>query len=367
MKFAWITLGVVPVAFAPAAQFAQHPSPHAAQRLERVQQEESRFDARDWGHKLSNHDLDEREKSYQQLVDLAVHDEAARTALESWSKDDSNADLAWTARLALRELARRPGTQLRALKDFGGGTMEDLRGRFDELERRFGGLDSLFGDLQRDFDGMFQNTPPGVSKQSRAESYSIRMTPDGVEVDIEENVDGQRKTQTYKGSSMEEILEANPELREKIGDGSEMRFFHQGDPFGRNPGLGRNPFTTPTPAPAPTPDANRWGQPAQPLARPGKVRTDVLGFQYTTPTEEMSKKLGLDEGVGLEVERAEPNTIASALGLQPGDVVISVNGRTLKGRDDVVGALRDRKPNEPVRLEVVDPQGQRHTMSWSER
>jgi hypothetical protein len=60
------------------------------------QQEESRFDARDWGHKISNHDLDERERAYQSLVDLACTTEAARNALESWSRDDSNADLAWT-------------------------------------------------------------------------------------------------------------------------------------------------------------------------------------------------------------------------------------------------------------------------------
>jgi hypothetical protein len=366
MKFAWIALGLVP-AFAPAtppnatfaAQAAPRAAPHAGQRLELVRQD--RFDAQAWGEKLSTQDLDERERAFQDLVDRAVHDEAARAAIESWAKDTANADLAWTARLAQRELARRPGTQLRALKDFGGGTMDDLRGRFEELERRFGGLDSLFGDLQRDFDGMFRNLPPGATAHSRAQSYSMRVGPDGVEIDIEEDVDGKRETRTYKGRSMEEILEANPELREKIGDGPHVQFFGFGDPLARRPG--RTWITPPTT----TPDARGRLELARPQGKPGAIRTDILGIQYTTPSEELCEKLELEDGVGLEVERAEPNTIASALGLEPGDVVISINGRKLKGRDDVVQALRDRKPEEPVRLEVVDPQGQRHTMTWSER
>jgi len=364
MKFAWITLGIVP-AFAPASQFAPQPPQQNGQRLERVGQGHARFDAREWGHKLGTHDLDERERAYQGLVDLAVNDAAARAALESWAKDESNQDLAWTARLALREVKRRPGTQMHALKEFGGGAMDDLRGRFHELERRFGGLDSLFGDLQRDFDGMFQDAPPGATRHSRAESYQMRVTPDGVEIVIDEDVDGQRKERTYKGESMEEILEANPELRERIGNGPNVRFFGLEDPFElrmQPPRQGRNAMPS-----VPAPDAHDWDQPAKPLLEPGSVRTDILGVQYTTPTDDQRKKLNLEEGVGIEVERTEPNTIASALGLQPGDVVISLNGRALKSRDDVVGALRDRQSGESVRIEVVDPQGQRHTMTWTER
>ncbi len=363
MKFAWITLGILP-AFAPAPQFAPQAAPQTWQRLERVGQDDARFDARGFGHKLTADDLDERERAYKEVVDRAVNDDAVRAALETWAKDTSNRDLAWTARLALREVERRPGTHLRALKSFGGGAMDDMRGRFQELERRFGGLDSLFGDLQRDFDHMFQDAPSGTTRHSRSESYQMRVTPDGVEIVIDEDVDGQRKERTYKGSSMEEILEANPELRERIGDGPIVRSFGYGEPFEIRvqPGQGWNAFP-----PTPAPDARSWNQPAKPLLKPGGVRTDILGVQYASPTDEMRKKLGLDDGVGIEVERAEPGTIASALGLQPGDVVIALNGRTLKVRDDVVAALRDRKPGEPVRLEVVDPQGKRHTMTWTER
>jgi hypothetical protein len=367
MKFAWITLGILP-AFAPAAPIARQNPPQTWQRLERVGQDDARSDARfdvhEWSRKLGTDDLDERERAYQDVVDLAVHDDAARAALETWAKDTSNPGLAWTARLALREVERRPGTHLRALKSFGGGAMDDMRNRFQELERRFGGLDSLFGDLQRDFDRMFQGAPPGATRHSRAESYRMRVTPEGVEIEIDEDVDGQRKTRSYKGGSIEEILQANPELRERIGDGPNVRFFGLQDPFELHvrPRQGWN--ATP---PVPEPDADRWSQPAKPLGKPDAVRTDILGVQYTTPTDELRTKLGLDEGVGIEVERTEPRTIASALGLQPGDVVIALNGRTLKGRDDVVSALRDRQPGEPVRLEVVDPQGKRHTLTWTER
>jgi hypothetical protein len=180
---------------------------------------------------------------------------------------------------------------LRALKDFGGGTMDDLRGRFDELDAALRRARSLFGDLQRDFDSMFQNAPPGTSTQSRAESYSIRMTPDGVEVDIEENVDGQRKTQTYKAARWRRSSRRTRSCARRSATGrrcaSSTRAIRSGDsraaagPPSRSRRRRRARCRTRT----------AGGQPAQPQAKPGKVRTDVLGFQYTTPTEEMSKKL----------------------------------------------------------------------------
>lgn len=379
MNIAWILLSAVPsVSAAPAAVTSrQH-----HEQLERVAARAEGFDHRAWEEKLATRDLDERERAFAALVDLAVADDAAREALRAWSTDAGRPDLAWSARLALREVERRPGTHLRALKSFGGGAMDDLRGRFDELEQRFGGLDSMFGDLQRDLDRMFSPpTPPGFapgaaphgSAHAQSQSFRMQVGPDGVKIEVDEDVNGQKSTRTYTGKTLEDVLEANPELKDKIGangfsiGGGAGPGFSFRSPHGAFPspfGTGRDPKQLVAPD-----DGDRWSTPAKPLlapSNPGKTRTDILGVLYTKPSTEERERRQLEEGVGLEVERTEPGTIAAALGVEVGDVLVALNGRVLKDREDVVGALRDRKSGEPVKLEIVDAKGRRQTLTWNE-
>jgi hypothetical protein len=342
MNLAWILLSTAPVLTAPVQSASPEP-----QRLERVPNEE-RFDARAWRERLGARDLDARERDYDQIVQRARRDPEARRALEEWSRDAGAPELAWTARLALRE-AGRPGASDR------GDAAWDLRQRFRDLDRRFGGLDSMFDDLQRDFDRMFQAPPapaPGARAQSR--SYSMQVGPDGVKVEVQEDVDGQSKTRTYTGRTLDEILEAHPELRDTIQAGPQV------DLFGARPGpgLGLTPRDR-------LQGFDPFSGSARPL-QPGKVRTDVLGVLCTKPSDDERKRSSVDAGVGLKVERSEPGTIAAALGLQSGDILVTVNGRTIHEREDVAAALRERKAGEDVRVEVVDAKGQRHTLTWKE-
>ncbi len=376
--------------------------------LQRVPEPRGHFDPHAWEERLAARDLDERERSFAEIVELAVADDAAREALRAWSTDAGRSDLAWTARLALREVERRPGTHLRALKQFGSGAMQDLRGRFDELEHRFGGLDSMFEDLQQDLDRLFSGRspsvpvpPPGAMPQGgsqhggqqrgglqhdglqhgglQRESQSFRMQsgPDGVKIEVDEDVNGQQSTRTYTGATLDEILEANPELKDKIGSGAQRFFFGGVDAlrgFGLTPRHGGGLQLTPD-------DDDRWSTPARPLGTPdgsangtpngtpsgtAKTRTDILGVQYTKPAREVRERRGLEADVGLEVQRTEPGTIAAALGVQPGDVLVALDDRPLKDSEDVARILRERKPGEPVKLELVDGQGRRHTLTWND-
>ncbi|MBL8862368.1 MAG: PDZ domain-containing protein [Planctomycetes bacterium] len=360
----WIltTMAGVPLA-------APVPTGEPVPSLRRVAVPASEFDAQAWIGRLSAPDLDARERAFAELVEEAVANDAARAALKAWARETGRADLAWTARLALREVERRPGTHLRALKSFGGGAFGDLRGRFEELERQFGGLDSLFGDLQRDLDRMFQAqpdpaAPPAQGGLRRSESFRLQVGPEGVEVQVDEDVDGKRSTRTYKGRTLEEVLEANPELSERLRA--------QGPNAIRAlPGARGWAFRGPTVVRPPWGaefDDERWSAPARPLAplEPGRTRTDVLGVTYTKPSEEVRQRRNLEEGVGLLVEGTQPGTIASALGVQAGDVLVALNGRALKERDDVVAVLKARAAGEPVKLELVDAKGRRHTLTWNE-
>ena len=74
--------------------------------------------------------------------------------------------------------------------------------------------------------------------------------------------------------------------------------------------------------------------------------------------------MGLESGVGLSVVEVQPGTIASLLGLRAGDVVIEVDGRTIRGTDDVKQALKDRAPDAAVSVLVAREDGERQTLTW---
>src|SRR5262245_22123644 len=108
-------LGFAPVVamLAAGASETKRATPDEPQGLVRVQSEDAddardvEFDRKDWEAKLSSRDLERRERDFDRMVELARTNADARSALEEWSKDSSRADLAWTSRLALREVDRR--------------------------------------------------------------------------------------------------------------------------------------------------------------------------------------------------------------------------------------------------------------------
>jgi putative serine protease PepD len=51
-----------------------------------------------------------------------------------------------------------------------------------------------------------------------------------------------------------------------------------------------------------------------------------------------------------------PNGPADQAGLQPGDVVLEVDGRTVNGADEFIVAIRSKQPGDTVTL-TVDRQG----------
>src|SRR5262245_48478216 len=71
------------------------------------------FDRERWRELLNASDLERRERSFDLVVKRAGFDPNARAFLEELARDPQNGELAWTARLALRELgrARFPLTQ----------------------------------------------------------------------------------------------------------------------------------------------------------------------------------------------------------------------------------------------------------------
>jgi len=342
------------VSIAASAALAPTPNSAAAQGLMRLTPRAQHgagaartlapvFDESEWRERLTSPDLDARMFSYNQLCGLAERDDAVRRQIETWSQDANSPELAWTARLLLREI------------DFG-GRAPTLSGRGLWRIDPFG--DDPFGALQQRLDswmapgprGMFPGFGASPNGASTSRSHSVEISPDGVKVRVTENVDGKETTKEYTAKSLDELLEAHPELGDQIGAGGEL---DGGSSLGD--GLqfffGGRPFQAPNPSGEPSP-------------APSDVRTDILGVALESLTADERSSLGLESDVGLRIVRVESGTIAERLGLQRGQVLVELNGAAIRSRDDVTAQIRKRATDAEVRAAVVDRWGQRHEASW---
>lgn len=333
--------------FAPVCALALCAAPQqppAARKLARVPAQElkERQPAEDWKKRLADSDLERRESAFDEVVERARGDRELRKSLEQAAKATDAPELAWTARMALREL-RRAGPGLPSRDAF-----DDLRQRFDALERNFGGMDSMFEDLRSQL-GTLPALPPysrGTTQQFHG--YSLQIGPDGVTLESTENADGNGEKKVYKAKDMQELLQNYPELREKIG-GSE-HFSLQGGPGGwffLRDGL---------------PD-NVWLRAARPSQQPP---TDVLGIYSQKLTPEQAKELELEPEQGLRIESVKPGTIAQILGLRRGDTVIELDGQPIYSAEDVRRILKERKSDEDLTVTLLGEGSKSpRTLRWS--
>jgi S1-C subfamily serine protease len=59
-----------------------------------------------------------------------------------------------------------------------------------------------------------------------------------------------------------------------------------------------------------------------------------------------------------------PGSIASILGLRPGDIVTEINGKAIRSADEVKKVLADRSKDGEVAVVVLGEGGDRRTMTW---
>jgi hypothetical protein len=322
--------GLVKVAPAPAAPQQGKPSDGAAA----------------WRERLTDADLDRREQAFSDAVQAAARDERVRGALEEFARDErASGELAWTARLALREVERSSISPFHGLGGpsfprLGLGWPPDLEPWIDDWMRRFERLDAPWIDPNA----------PGAQTGTQFERFELEVGPDGVKCTVKKTVDGVETSETYTSDSIEELLEAHPELADRVQVGG-----HLGNAF-RLRGGALDLFDWPW-------SQGRGGAPWTPRDG-GAVRTDVLGVVVRPLESARASELGLDAGVGLVVERVEPGTIARSLRIERGHVLVELNGRALRGRDDITEALRARAQEGAVEVVLFDRWGQRRERSW---
>lgn len=350
MKNLAISLSLI-VASSPMAlsqdgdQAPRVPVPLSALECEEVNEvPPGQFDAELWAARLVEGDLDLRMAAYEAIVEAGGRDDNVFRSIQGWAADTSVGELAWTARMALRELEKRPA-QSEDPWGFGKGELDwfqisPLGGSVvspGEIERS---LQSKFDQLHRQMQqGFAPGAVPGAGVERR--SFSVEFSPEGMKVRTRRlGAEGERELQ-WEAQSIEELLKAHPELEREFPGlgGLRLRF-------------GALPKST--------------GVLVPPVDQ--GPRTDVLGVECRTlePTE--VQHLGLSGHLkGVLVVRTVPGSIADELGVRRGDILTRINGVPLGGPADITQALIKRGPQGSIRLGLFDAGGQERAMVWSPR
>jgi serine protease Do len=89
------------------------------------------------------------------------------------------------------------------------------------------------------------------------------------------------------------------------------------------------------------------------LEKSGHVTRGYLGVQAQRIDPAMAAALGLKDHSGALVASVEPGTPAAKAGIQPGDVIVQVNGTAISNPRDLAVDVADVKPGDPLKLQVL--------------
>jgi serine protease Do len=89
------------------------------------------------------------------------------------------------------------------------------------------------------------------------------------------------------------------------------------------------------------------------LREKGKVVRGWMGITITAVTEDLAATYGLSEGKGAYVSSVEPGSPAEKAGLQPEDVILSADARTIQDNSDLSRYISSKSPATTVRLELL--------------
>jgi serine protease Do len=96
--------------------------------------------------------------------------------------------------------------------------------------------------------------------------------------------------------------------------------------------------------------------PAKPIIdelRQGTTRTrPFLGVKTFDVTPLVAQELGLKVESGALVANVTPGSAAEVAGLRTGDVITSIDGKAVKGAQDVTAAVSGRKPGDQIKVTV---------------
>ena len=90
-----------------------------------------------------------------------------------------------------------------------------------------------------------------------------------------------------------------------------------------------------------------------PQLRSGKVTRGRIGVGIGAVPRDAVDEFGLKDRNGAVVLNVAPDSAAAAAGLEPGDVIVSYNGKPIRKRDELVAMVTATRPGTTVPLRVV--------------
>ncbi|ACO74207.1 DegQ family serine endoprotease [Laribacter hongkongensis] len=91
---------------------------------------------------------------------------------------------------------------------------------------------------------------------------------------------------------------------------------------------------------------------AEQLKANGRVSRGQLGVHIQELSQELARSFGLSTAAGALVVRVEPGSPAAKAGLQPGDIILNLDGRKVQSSTDLPMMVGQMKPGTTVKLGV---------------
>jgi serine protease Do len=88
------------------------------------------------------------------------------------------------------------------------------------------------------------------------------------------------------------------------------------------------------------------------VRKDGRVRRGAIGVIPETITPRLGEALGLNRDAGVILSDVTPHGAAEAAGLEPGDVVLSIDGKPMREARDLALAVFERAPGDELHLEI---------------
>ncbi|MEM6647044.1 MAG: trypsin-like peptidase domain-containing protein [Bacteroidota bacterium] len=84
----------------------------------------------------------------------------------------------------------------------------------------------------------------------------------------------------------------------------------------------------------------------------GEVRRGILGVTIEEVNAIIARRIGLDRVTGVLVRNVQPGGAADQAGLLPGDVVLTINGRSVGATNELQSVVARYRPGDALNLEV---------------
>lgn len=314
-------------------------------------------DADRWQTRLASKDFEARELAFQDLVLRALKDRALFAAVQQWAISDAEMPgLAWTARLALREMRHRVQPVRVAWVPLNGAPQGSMHQGLRSVEVQPltpGGERSLVEATSAESLRRIEVNPRTpleatqhaslyaprvVSPRAVRRNVQFHFQPEGVTVVMTELGPNGPRERRYAADSVQALVEEHPELRLFV------------------PGIEGFPKRAGSDA-----GERTWLRAEQP--REPSDATLVLGVKCTTIPLQLAEARLLGPGVGLLIERREPGTLAEELDLRRGDILVEVAGRPVCSPEEISRALAERE-GLSFEIKIIDRNGRERILSW---